>query len=411
MSKSLRYCLLIMALALCSGCRSEEEHYHVLFKSKAKLIEPYGLCTHINRKGPQWEFEQKDKELRMTAGTGANFVRTDFDWGYCQPQKDKPFSFIHHQEMMNVVDSQQLKMLGILSPVWDKRYTQWLDYVSKTVRTFKRRVNYWEVINEADRWHLRDSSFIPADYVRIIRDAYPLIKKENKNAKVLFTSITDIKGNFLEEVLNSGAADYCDIMNFHFYVNLKTEPEYLFKYFKDIKSLLDKYKIRKPVWFTETGCTSAKGYADADIQAKRLPRTFLISFACGIEKIFWYKTRAAERTDHFEDHFGIWHKDGTPKPAFYAYKTLVDMCPSQSTRPQIRRQGDLYIASWRHPKGTYVMAIWTSKGQEIVQLNHFKGTIYDIQGGIRNLSNNKILVTPSISYIVSKEKDCLEMFF
>lgn len=406
----IRFTLLIWTTFLCLGCEAESEDFPILFKSSSKLLEPYGLCTHINRKGEGWEFDCKDKDMEMTREAGANFVRTDFDWGYCKPQEDKPFSFIHHQEMMNVVDSQQLKVLGILSPVWNNRYTQWLDYVGMTVRTFKRQVKYWEVINEADRWHLRDSDFKPSDYVRIIRKAYPLIKKENKSAKVLFTSITDVRGNFFEEVLDSGVADCCDIMNFHLYVNLKTEPEYLFKYFKDAKSVMDKYGIRKPVWFTETGCTSAKGYADEDTQAKRLPRTFLISLACGMEKVFWYKTRAAERTDHFEDHFGIWHKNGSPKPAFYAYKTLTRMCPSGSTRPRIARLRDVYVAKWKDPASQNVTAIWTSKGECKIKFHAYQGKFYDLSGSQLTIDSDEILVTPSILYFVGKKSLIVNRF-
>ena len=403
------YMLMCMAL-LCIGCEAENEDFPVLFKSSSKLHEPYGLCTHINRKGEGWEFDCKDKDMEMAREIGTNFVRTDFDWGYCQPQKDKPFTFIHHQEMMNVVESRQLKMLGIFSPVWDNRYIQWLDYVGMTVRTFKRQVKYWEVINEADRWHLRYSDFKPTDYVRIIRGAYPLIKKEDKNAKVLFTSITDGKGNFFKEVLDSGVADYYDIMNFHFYVNLKTEPEYLFKYFKDVKSILDKYRISKPVWFTETGCTSAKGYADEDTQAKRLSRTYLISFACGIEKVFWYKTRAAERTDNFEDHFGIWHKDGTPKPAFYAYKALTRMCPSGSTRPRIIRSGEIYVAKWKNPAGQNVTAVWTSESECKIRISAFRGRVYDLYGNQMKINSDGILVTPSLLYFVGKKSLIMNKF-
>ena len=108
------YMLMCMAL-LCIGCEAENEDFPILFKSSSKLHEPYGLCTHINRKGEGWEFDCKDKDMEMAREIGTNFVRTDFDWGYCQPQKDKPFTFIHHQEMMNVVESRQLKMLGIFS--------------------------------------------------------------------------------------------------------------------------------------------------------------------------------------------------------------------------------------------------------------------------------------------------------
>jgi len=400
---AIRFSFLI-CIAFCTGCEADNKEFTVMFESSARLFEPYGLCTHINRKGEGWEFDGKEKEMKMVSETGANFIRTDFDWGYCQPLKDNPFTFNYHDEMMGCVESQHLKTLGILSPIGSEKYDKWFEYVDTTVGHFKQQVIYWEVINEADRWHLRYPNFCPKDYVRIICDAYPLIKKKNKYAKVLLTSISDISGKFFEDILDSGVTRFCDIMNFHFYVNSNTEPEYLFKYFNEIKSILDKHDIRKPVWFTETGCTTAKGYADEETQAKRLPRVFLISFACGIEKVFWYKTRAAERSDHFEDHFGIWHKDYSPKPAFYAYKTLVDMCPSKSTRPRIRRQGDVYIATWKQPKGTYVTALWTSKGKEVVQINQFEGYIYDIHGRVLTQSSNDLYVTPSIIYFVSKKK-------
>lgn len=402
MTKLLRCCLLIMAITLCYGCEAQVEMFPVLFKSSSKLKDPYGLCTHISRKGIVCEFDSKDKDLSMTNRLGANYVRTDFDWGNCQPQKKQSFSFAHHQEMMDVVDSQQLKMLGILSPVWDNRYTPWLEYVGRTVRTFKSQVRYWEVLNEADRWHLKDSDFKPSDYVRIIRDAYPLIKRENKNAKVLFTSITDVKGIFFKEVLDSGSAKYCDIMNFHFYVNNRTEPEYLFNYFKEISSILDKYKIRKPVWFTETGCTTAEGFVDEDTQARRLPRVYLISFACGIEKVFWYKSRACELSENYEDHFGIWHKDYSPKPAFYAYKTIVKMCPSGSTRPQITRVGSVYVAKWKKKGKKCVTAVWTSDKNISVGVEPFEGDIYDIYGKRETMNERVLNASPSILYFVGK---------
>ena len=396
MKKKIIFVPLIMMI--CIGCVAESETYPLLFKSSKRLVEPYGFCSHINRIGDQWEFNGKEKDLLMMREAGADFVRTDFDWGYCQQDKEGPMSFSHHDKMMQVVDNQNIQMLGILSSPQPYDYRKWINYVAKTVGHFKNDVRYWEVINEADRWHLRYPEYTPNDYVRQLRDAYPIIKKQNKRAKVLFTSITDVQGKFFEEVLEAGVSDCFDIMNFHFYVNNNTEPEYLLKYFKDCQNILEKYKIQKPVWFTETGCTTAPGYADEEIQAKRLPRVFLISFASGIEKVFWYKSRAAERSDQFEEHFGLWHKDYTPKPAFYAYKTLTRMCPSKSTRPQIQRKGNVYIATWKQPNGKKVSAIWTSRSIEKIGVANVPQKIFDYLGNEVKVLDTTIVVSPMVQY-------------
>jgi len=393
--------MILFLVLLCLGCKAETEQYPILFMSSSNIIAPYGLCSHISREGAQFEFCTKEKDLAMMRAIGADFVRTDFDWGYCQPDKEGPIVFSHHDKMMQVVKNQKVQMLGILSSPNSNDYDKWLKYVAMTARHFKSNVRYWEVINEADRLHLRYPNYKPDDYVRQIRDAYSMIKKNNRRAKVLFTSITDVNGKFLSEVLNAGVSDCFDIMNFHFYVNIKTEPEQLFKYFGKCQEVLQRCNIQKPIWFTEIGCTSAPGYADEETQARRLPRVFLISFACGVEKVFWYKSRAAESSDYFEEHFGIWHKDYLPKPAYYAYKTLARMCPSGSKRPTIIRRGDVYIASWKQPGGKNVKALWTSEKNSFLQLKRIENSVcYDINGREMRIEGTVIQLSPSIIYIL-----------
>lgn len=69
-------------------------------------------------------------------------------------------------------------------------------------------------------------------------------------------------------------------------------------------------------------------------QARRVARIYLISFAYGVDKVFWYNFRSYEKDPYYtEDNFGIVHSDLTPKPAYYAYKTMTTLCPSGSTRP------------------------------------------------------------------------------
>ena len=69
-------------------------------------------------------------------------------------------------------------------------------------------------------------------------------------------------------------------------------------------------------------------------QARKVACVYLISFAYGVDKVFWYNFRSYEKASYYtEDNFGIVHSDLIPKPAYYAYKTMTTLCPSGSTRP------------------------------------------------------------------------------
>lgn len=394
----MRHVFLIFVITfLLSGCMAKEQ-YHVLFKSSNRLVEPYGICTHINRVGPEWEFDSREKDLSLIQSVGATFIRTDFDWGYCQSDKEKTVSFSHHDQMMRPVDSLSLQMLGILSSPKPGNFEGWVNYVTKTTSHYKKRVRYWEVINEADLWHRRQPDYRASDYVRELKTASPIIKKGNKYAKVLFSGISNVNLGFIEKVFDENVSECFDIMNIHWYANKKNEPETFFEYFMKLHSIMQEYDINKPVWLTETGCTTSEDYADEETQARRLPRLFLISFACGVEKVFWYKSRSRELSEGPEDNYGLWHKDYTPKPAYYAYKTLTQMCPSKSTRPQIQRKGNVYIATWKQPNGKKVSAIWTSKGIEKIGVANVPQKIFDYLGNEVEVFDSTIVVSPIVQY-------------
>jgi len=110
-------------------------------------------------------------------------------------------------------------------------------------------------------------------------------------------------------------------------------------------------------------------------QAELLARTMLISFAAGVERIYWYSLRSTEK-DQFdrEAYFGIIRKNLSPQPAYYAYKTLTAMFPPGSTALQITRRGVLHFANWRKPDGIPVSAVWTAQGNQPITIR-LSGTL------------------------------------
>ena len=358
--RNVRSILMLLLCISCYACASEYETYSSLFICSKKLNNPYGICTHINRTGNRWEYDTRDKDLTMIDSVGASWIRTDFDWTpYLQKDMKGAFSYRHHDEMMESVKKLGKSMFGLLVPPRKKtQYDDWKIYIANVVDRYKDQVKYWEVINEADIRFKNPiwSWFKATDYVELLKSGSQTIRKHDKKAKVLFSGIANTDRNFVDSVFSSGVKN--------------SEPEDLLDYYVRLDEKLNKYGIKKPVWLTECGTSTAKGWATEETQAMRLPRIYLISFACGMDKVFYYKSRSCELdTFEIEDHYGFLHKDYTPKPAFYTYQTLTKMCPNKSTRPKLERHGNVYIASWKRPDKKKAWALWTSKKDETINLD------------------------------------------
>ncbi len=139
-------------------------------------------------------------------------------------------------------------------------------------------------------------------------------------------------------------------------------------------------------------------------QARRLPRAFLISFAYGIDKVFWYKLcNFGQNLDDHESHFGIIHSDFSPKPAFAAMKTLTELCPEHSTRPVLTVDGDLYEARWQHPDGRHVTAIWTTGARRMVSVKDKPLFVRNHLGENVRVKKGQVEIGGGIIYLVSSK--------
>lgn len=107
-------------------------------------------------------------------------------------------------------------------------------------------------------------------------------------------------------------------------------------------------------------------------QAKMVPRAYLIALRLGVERMFWYELQAPEADDlDQESHFGIVHRDLSPKPAFLAYKTLTAQRPAGSAtldRPWKSEDGAHYFPQWTRPDGRAAGAVWAYKKPGVCRL-------------------------------------------
>lgn len=384
-----KYILSIYCLIGFTSCTLSQD-ITPLFPCTTTLESPYGAVCHFT--SIYRDFPVLDREMDMLCKAGIENARIDYWLDYSKQD-------IFKDTLISVMDITTKKMRDVsvdILPIifvgfneahpWDYRHNYQL-FLNHLITNYHNDFRFVEVMNEVNFVARREDITLDSlarVYTDVLSDTYQDIKKNSPNTKVLSSGLAGIADRFLETLSDYQAFKYFDILNIHSY----NAPEDLPEVFKYLRRVMNKHNWETPIWLSECGMStyidSLKIKSPIDIhvrereneyeQACRLPRIFLVSFAYGIDKVFWYELRSRE-LDIFdkEEHFGLLHADLTPKPAYYAYKTLIQFCPSGSSRPSLEVDEDMYVSSWQRPDGEYVWAIW-NKSQKKTITCKVKGT-------------------------------------
>ena len=395
----------ILALSwLTIGCGGHTT-VKTLFECSDKLESPYGICSHITRSGMRYDNDFCRDAINSFTELGVDYVRTDLDCSNITPI-NKPSCTERFDSIYTLLRNNNIYVDGLISHLqynikcWDDYPAYWR-YIDTLVIRYGDKGGCFEILNEVDRYA---DKTISSKYVELLKKTYNRIKSINSHIKVLYTGVSWSKAGLLYSTMENGAFNYFDVMNFHVY----NKPENLPLHFDNIKANMIRYGWNKPVWITECGYSTETDDEDSsqkeEQQAKYLPRTYLISFAYGIDKVFWYSHRSPEISlSNKEDHYGIVHSNLSPKPAFYTYKALIEMCPNNSTRPTLETENELYVSKWNRPDHTKVTALWTVGSTAVFSLHEYKKPIvYDYMGVKMNVSKS-VEVSDKVVYIVTNQ--------
>ena len=335
------------------------------FQCSDSLDNPYGTVTFFST--PGMDASTQRGQLELMNEIGISNIRTDIVEKFWRDGVNLERRILN--DTTQKINFQYGKnVVGVLS-VGEKKHRPWdckepyLSYVKNYVSRYKDNITYWEIMNEIN-W-IRDISLYLdcKNYCDILPSVYQVVKEKNPNSIVLLSGLAGVGDECMKYLCEEKAYDYFDIFNFHTYAI----PEEIPIAFKTLQNYMRRYKWSKPVWITECGMSTPHNkesehdnYDSLMIeQARRVGRIFLISFAYGVDKVFWYNFRSWEIDPYDEEsHFGVLHSDLQPKPAFLAYQTLTKMCPTRSERPKLSILGDCYICSWVKPDKKKVFALW-----------------------------------------------------
>lgn len=412
--KEIKLLITILGMFFYTSCLKSKE-VTPIFPCTSELKDPYGINSHFY--SIYRDYPLMDKELKILSELGVNIVRVSYGVDYSNSDFASDPVYIRWDSIVSKMRDSQLKCLPVYfvgtenKHPWDypENYVNNISYLQKIVG---RDVGFYEIMNEVNLVPKSENlslDTISKLYTSSLSLAYKNIKKANTHSKVLCSGLSGTADRFVEKLSEQRAYDYFDILNIHAY----HKPEDLRPMYQYLSNIMKKYGWEKPVWLTECGMSTcidkkdssnvsrAKRAAEEE-QARRLPRIFLISFAYGVDKVIWYEMRSRERDDYDkEENFGLLHSDLTPKPAFNSYKTLIEMCPSGSSRPKLRVEDDVYYCEWTTPDDQRVTAIWSpsQKRKFKAKLEGRNSKVVDFLGN-RKPHKKTIEISDKLLYLV-----------
>jgi hypothetical protein len=231
----------------------------------------------------------------------------DTAWSHLQPQPDD-WEFKSLDKSVELAEQHHAEILLVLgqSPRWaashpdepsalaepggasaPKDMNVWRHYVRKVANRYKGRIRYYEIWNEANLPGFYSGTV--SQMVTLAKEAYKELKEVDQANVVLSPSGMGRGSNiqWLDDFFSQGGGRYCDVIAYHFYVT-PAPPEEMLNVIGEVKQVLKRHDIVKPVWDTETGWDMDKKFVDDEERMGYLARAYILAWASGVERLYWY---------------------------------------------------------------------------------------------------------------------------
>jgi polysaccharide biosynthesis protein PslG len=310
-----------------------------LFAARLAVAEPFivGVATHSMN-----NLAQPLRSLELARAAGITSVRDDAFWSTAEPAPGQLRVIPQWRAWLSTANSLDLTPMVILgygtsfngnakprTPAVKIPYLNYVDYIS---RQLGNPVKYFEVWNEWDIEGPKDPR-LSSDYVALVRDAAPIIRKNNPQAKILAGAVTSagIKGGFVDRMLAAGVLKYADGISLHPYVHCegrdRNTPESWIGWMRSVdNSISSKAGRPVPLYLTEMSWPSHEGNCGITPvrQSAWLARAyFLARTVPNIKGMWWYDLiNDGKVRDDQEHHFGLLNVDLSAKPAYSTLKAI-----------------------------------------------------------------------------------------
>jgi Beta-galactosidase len=291
----------------------------------------------------------------------------------------------------------------------------WRTFVNALVTHNKNsptaRIQYWEMWNEPHNNFYWNGTY--AQLVRMIGDAYSIIKAADSNAVVLSPTLGMGWSYYLSWAsgyLAAGGYKYVDTVSTHAYLLAYGKyhpPEAMPAELPAYRQILAKFGLdKKPVWDLEANWGGGR-LNDPDLQAAWLSRYYILHVANSISRFYWYSYNGGSLG-------GLWTPDphdqtkpGTILKPGIAYQQMYEWLPGATMPNGCQTSGTVWTCSLTRSGGYQGLLVWDtsqscSKGYcgtsqyayqgNYVQYRDLNGNTWQINGKTVGIGAKPILL-------------------
>jgi hypothetical protein len=285
-------------------------------------------------------------------------------------------------------------------------------------------IDPYELWNEAD---LNDPGWgswrgVFNDYYVMYRHGAEAVKRADPDAKVANGGWSGMDVPLMETMRNykypdgKCPLDFTDVLSVHYY-SFRVAPELatlngnMYRngaplqqqtFEQELDALVawrDRVKPRMPIWMSETGYDSGgpRG-VDERLQACWLPRDLMLILASGIDKVMVFR-ETGSGGDLFSAS-GVIRDDGSLKPSWYTYATLIRQLDGVTERPMKVAFDDDNVRVYLWKRGDKaIVAAWAIQGTARLDAALGRATITDAFGNSRVADAGSLVLTEFPLYL------------
>lgn len=290
----------------------------------------------------------------IIAESGSKWVRMTLNWSDAEPKAGElnPWWIAQYDNAVNLARTAGQKIIFVVgsSPSWasgssntetpPRNPADYATFVHYVASRYAGRVAAWEIWNEENTARFWSTGPNAAQYVALLKAAYPAVKSADPGALVLFGGTSLNAYSFISQAYAAGAKGNFDVMAVHPYScrapgaivrdgsGSITEDSFLG--YRTVHDVMGANGDAKPIWFTEVGWSSSTGGScsfGAATQAAYLTEAYKLTDQDPyVQVMCWYNLRNdywSHDENSVEAQYGLLNTDFTPKPAYTAYKAYV----------------------------------------------------------------------------------------
>lgn len=347
----------------------------------------YGVQTHFG------QFYRADMDsasvlamLDSIQAAGIQIIRDECYWSYVE---ETPGVYNFPPEIdfyISEAGSRGIKVLLILdynNPLYaahsgsgittDSNRTKFKDYCVETVSHYAPLgVKHYEIWNEPNIPIFWDPTPNAEDYALLLQEVYQPIKDVDSTVTVLGCATSPAEGNpppfidwltYISDVWSFGGGNHLDGVSFHLYRVEKGPEQWLAADRTNLRNIIGN---DIDIYLTECGYHTADVWPNLseDNQARYVSRLYLMAKDIdGLKNITYYDFKNdGEIHDEPEHNFGLVNFNRSPKPAYNAYKTVIEQTGGKDLL-QANRSGNTYSYSFGSGSDTTI-AIWNSSSSD-----------------------------------------------